>query len=175
MNLIQSGFLEREIRAVLPIGGSKINRLQKVLYGINILHTHRPPHNLAHALHDNNLDIIKVDVEFWEVKDGFPCAHKRPKQYLLDLKLTFTKLYQRYKDKIESTNDSHRVISYSHWIQYIHLFFLAFAQFAPSRMYVITTFISISSYSETTFLLMNVIACFWRSRFIWMSPSASIV
>jgi hypothetical protein len=113
MNLIQSGFSKREIRAILPINGSKISRLCKVLQdGIDTLHI-RHPHIPAHALHDNNLDTIKVDAKSWEVEDGFPCTHRRPKQYLLDSKLTFTKLYQRYKDKIEFANDSHRVISYS--------------------------------------------------------------
>jgi hypothetical protein len=88
-----------------------------------MFHTYRPPRVLAHALHDNDLDTIKIDVEFWEVEDGFPSVHRRLKQYLFDSKLTFTKLYQRYKDKIESANDDRRVVSYSRWIQYIHLFF----------------------------------------------------
>jgi hypothetical protein len=84
--------------------------------GIDIVQIRHPSHVPAHALHDNNLDMIKADVESWEVEDGFPYVHKHPKQYVLDSKLMFTKLYQRYKDKIESTNDGHRVISYSRWI-----------------------------------------------------------
>jgi hypothetical protein len=124
MNLIQSGFSKREIRAIVPVCSSKISQLHKVLQdGINTLHTHYPPCIFAHALHDNDLDTIKANAKSWEVKDGFPCTHRRQKQYLLDSKLTFTKLYQR-QDKIESTNDDRRVISYSRWIQYIHLFFI---------------------------------------------------
>jgi hypothetical protein len=124
MNMIQSEFLKHEIWAVLPLGGSKINRLHKVLQdGIDMLHTRHPPCIPAHALHDNNLDTIKADVKSWEVKDDFPYAHRRPKQYLLDLKFTFTKLYERYKDKIESANDARHVISYSRWNLYIHMFF----------------------------------------------------
>ncbi|CAM6023759.1 unnamed protein product [Sphagnum balticum] len=117
MNLIQSRFLKREIQAVLLVNGSKINRLCKVLQdGIDTLHTHRPLRIPTHALHDNDLDTIKVDAECWEVEDNFPYVHKRSKQYLLDPKLTFTKLYQKYKDKIESTNDGHHVVLYSCWI-----------------------------------------------------------
>jgi len=124
MNLIYSRFLKREVWAVLPVGSSKISQLRKVLQnGINTLHTCHPPRLPAHALHDSDLLMIKANAESWEVKDGFPCVHKCSKQYLLDLKLTFTKSYQRYKDKIESANDGSRVVSYSRWIQYIHLFF----------------------------------------------------
>jgi hypothetical protein len=124
MNLIWSGFSECEIQAILPLGGSKISQLRKVLQDdIDMLHTRHPPCVPTHAFHDNDLDMIKVDAESWEVEDGFPCIHKRLKQYLLDLKLTFTKLYQRYKDKIKFANDGHCVVSYSCWIHYIHLFF----------------------------------------------------
>ncbi len=107
--------MEHEIWAVLLIDGSKISWLCKVLQdGINMFHTHRPLCVLVHALHDNNLDMIKADAESWEVDDGSPSAHRRPKQYSMDSKFTFTKLYQRYKDKIEYANDDHRVVSYSH-------------------------------------------------------------
>jgi hypothetical protein len=117
MNMIQSGFSKREIWAILPVNSSKINQLHKVLQdGIDTFHTYCPPRVPAHALHDNNLDTIKIDVEFWEVEDSFPSIHRRLKQYLFDSKLTFTKLFQRYKDKIESANDGHRVVSYSCWI-----------------------------------------------------------
>jgi hypothetical protein len=61
--------------------------------GIDMLHTHRPPHIPAHAIHNSDLDAIKVDVDTWEVKDGFPFTHRCLKQYLLDATLTFTKLH----------------------------------------------------------------------------------
>jgi len=114
MNMIQNGFSKCEIRAILPIDGSKISQLRKVLQdGINMLHTRRPPCIPGHALHDNDLNTIKADAKSWEVKDGFPYTHRCLKQYLSDSKLTFTKLYKRYKDKIEFANDNRRVVSYS--------------------------------------------------------------
>jgi hypothetical protein len=67
--------------------------------------THHPLHIPAHAIHDSDLDTIKANAETWEVKDEFPYTHHRPKQYLLDVTLTFTKLHQRYKAKIEASND----------------------------------------------------------------------
>lgn len=76
MNMIQSKFSECEIRVVLPIGGSKISRLRKVLQdGIDTLHIHRPLHVPIHALHDDDLDTINADAESCKVEDGFPYAH----------------------------------------------------------------------------------------------------
>jgi hypothetical protein len=72
--------LKREIQAILPVGNSKISRLCKVLQdGINTLHTRRPPRIPTHALHDNDLDTIKANVESWEVEDSFPYTQKVPK------------------------------------------------------------------------------------------------
>ena len=94
ISLLQCGLSEIEIRAVIPVGGSKIDRLRKMLHnGIETLHTRRPPRVPAHAVSDECMDRIKSDAMTWEVEDGFSCAHRRPKQYLLDPLLTFTKLY----------------------------------------------------------------------------------
>ncbi len=124
INLLQSGYLECEIRTIIPVGGTKINWLCNVLTNdINTLHTRHPLHIPAHAIHNNDLDAIKADVETREVKDGFPCTHCRPKQYLLDATLTFTKLHQCYKAKIEASIDGAYIVSYSKWIQYMHLFY----------------------------------------------------
>jgi hypothetical protein len=54
-----------------PSYPSVVQRL--VNYAI-MLHTRCPPRIPIHALHNNDLDTIKVDVESWEVEDGFPCA-----------------------------------------------------------------------------------------------------
>jgi hypothetical protein len=79
VNMIQSGFLEHEIRAVMPVGGSKISQLHKALQdGIDTLHIRRPLCVPTHALHDNDLNMIKVDAESWEGEDGFPCVCRCP-------------------------------------------------------------------------------------------------
>jgi hypothetical protein len=109
--------LKREIWAIILVSGTKIDQLHNVLKNdINMLHTRRPPHIPVHAIHDSNLDMIKVDGETWEVKDGFPCTHHHLKQYLLNVTLSFTKLHQCYKAKIETSNDGAHVISYLRWI-----------------------------------------------------------
>jgi hypothetical protein len=62
INLFQSGYFERKIWAIIPIGGGRIDLLHIVLKnGIDTLHTHRPPHISAHAIHDSDLDAIKAN------------------------------------------------------------------------------------------------------------------
>jgi hypothetical protein len=94
INLLQNGYSEREIRAIILVSDVRINRLHNVLKnGIDTLHTCHPPHIHVHVIHNSNLDAIKVNAETWEVEDGFPYTHRHPKQYLLDAILTFTKLH----------------------------------------------------------------------------------
>lgn len=114
INLLQSRYSKCEIQAIILVGGAGIDRLHNVLKNdIDTLHTCHPPHIHAHAIHDSDLDAIKANAETWEVEDGFPCTHHRPKQYLLDATLTFTKLHQHYKAKIKASNDGVCVLSYS--------------------------------------------------------------
>jgi uncharacterized protein YsxB (DUF464 family) len=119
INLLQNGYLECKIWAIIPINGARINQLCNVLKNsIDTLYNHHPPHIHVPAIHDSDMDVIKVDAKTWEweVKDGFPYTHRCSKQYLLDATLTFTKLHQRYKAKIKASNDGACVVSYSKWI-----------------------------------------------------------
>ncbi|EEY60620.1 uncharacterized protein PITG_22996 [Phytophthora infestans T30-4] len=51
IQFLQQGLSEREIRAVIPVGGSRIARLRKVLEeGVETLHTRREPQRPWHAL-----------------------------------------------------------------------------------------------------------------------------
>jgi hypothetical protein len=80
INLLQSGYSKGEIWAIILVDDARINQLRNVLKnGINTLHTRHPPHIPANAIHDSNLEAIKTDAKTWEVKDGFPCTHRRPK------------------------------------------------------------------------------------------------
>jgi hypothetical protein len=73
MNLIWSGFSKCEIQAILPLSGSKISQLRKVLQdGIDMLHTRHPPCVPTHAFHDNDLDMIKVDAKVLGGRRWFP-------------------------------------------------------------------------------------------------------
>ncbi len=171
INLFQSEYLECEIRAIIPVDDARIDRLRNVLKnGINTLHTRHPPHIPIHIIHSNDMDAIKADAETWEVEDKFPWTHRCPKQYLLDVTLTFTKLHQRYKAKIETSNDGGRIISYLKWIQYVHLFYLGLRLTCSAKTYATIVFELISSSNAMTFLLINVITYWWRRKRIWMPP-----
>lgn len=89
IGLLQSGLSGPEIRAIIPVGSPKIQRLQKVLkHEFETLHRRRAP-NVPHHAHANaDVQAIKVDAETWEVEDGFSCSYRRPKQYLLELQIT---------------------------------------------------------------------------------------
>ncbi len=158
INLLQSEYSEREIQAIIPVDDARIDQLRNVLKnGIDTLHTHHPPHIHVHTIHGNDMDAIKADAKTWEVDDEFPCTHRCPKQYLLDVTLTFTKLHQRYKAKIEASNDGARIVSYLRWIQYVHLFYLGLGLACSAETYATTVFELISSSNAMTFLLTNVI------------------
>jgi hypothetical protein len=80
INLLQSEYWKRKIRAIIPIDDARIYRLCNVLKNnINTLHTHHHPHIPARAIHDSDLDAIKANAKTWEVKDAFPCTHCCPK------------------------------------------------------------------------------------------------
>nr|XP_032818404.1 uncharacterized protein LOC116947095 [Petromyzon marinus] len=113
LNLVQMQLSEREIRTILPVGGSRLARLRKVAAdGFDSLHTRRAPTTPAHALTDADLTALRNDVASWEVEDGFACGH------LLDSTITWTKLHSRYKAKMEEQDA--RVISFSRWTRYVH-------------------------------------------------------
>jgi hypothetical protein len=60
---------EQEIRAIVPVSSSKIQRLRTVLKrGFETLHTRRAPNVPNHALADADVQAIKVDAETWEVE-----------------------------------------------------------------------------------------------------------
>ncbi|KAG3110617.1 hypothetical protein PI126_g24849, partial [Phytophthora idaei] len=53
----------------------------------------------------------------WILEDGFPCAHRRPRQYFTELKLTLKILHSRYVDDTTRVNPDARTLSYSRFIQ----------------------------------------------------------
>ncbi|BBN16541.1 hypothetical protein MPTK1_7g07230 [Marchantia polymorpha subsp. ruderalis] len=55
------------------------------------------------------------------IYDEFPCSHRRPRQYILEQKMIWTKPWTKYLIKMNSMN--HRVISFFRWTQYVKLEF----------------------------------------------------
>jgi hypothetical protein len=124
LQLIQQGLSERVIRSIIPVGGSRISRLRKVLKdGIDILHTRRLPVKPWHAFSELDLDAFKTHCATWILEDGFACAHRRPRQYFTEPKLTWVVVHSRYVDDILRAHPDARTLSYSRFTQYVHFYY----------------------------------------------------
>ncbi|XP_075914241.1 uncharacterized protein LOC142908003 [Petromyzon marinus] len=123
LQMLQRGLSESVIRAVIPVGGSRVHRLRKALEsGVETSRARRPPRVPHHALAADDLEAIRESACAWEVEDDFPCSHRRPRQYSVEPNVTWTELYRRYKANLDAVEGS-RVVSYSRWIQYVHVFY----------------------------------------------------
>ncbi|GMF38480.1 unnamed protein product [Phytophthora fragariaefolia] len=81
---------DREIRSILPIGGSRVTRLRNCLKsGIDHFHTRRVVSKPCHAFDDVVLEAFKGHCATWKLEDGFPCPHRRPRQYFTEQNLTW--------------------------------------------------------------------------------------
>ncbi|OWY97879.1 hypothetical protein PHMEG_00031484 [Phytophthora megakarya] len=124
LNLLQQGFSEREIKAILPVGGSRVSRLPKVLaLGVDTLHTRRQPSTPWHAFTDKGLDNFKAHCSTWVLEDGFPCAHHRPRQYFTEPNLTWLVVHSRYVYDSKREDSDARTMSYSRFTQYVHFYY----------------------------------------------------
>jgi hypothetical protein len=54
----------------------------------------------------------------WELEDGFPCSHCRPRKFFVKQGLTWFSLWKDYSEEMKQNGN--QVASYSHWTQYIH-------------------------------------------------------
>lgn len=121
ISLLKLNLSQIVIRAIFPVGGSRAQRLKKVLEdGIETLHTRRQPSQPAHALTDAQLQSFLYDCEQnWVLEDGFPCSHRRPRRYFVSTKKTTWKSHwEAYKARREAACG--RVISYTRWTQLVH-------------------------------------------------------
>jgi hypothetical protein len=53
------------------------------------------------------------------LEDGFPCPHRRPRQYFTETKLTWLIVHARYEDDLKRSDPKDRTLSYSRFRQYI--------------------------------------------------------
>ncbi|KAF1787214.1 hypothetical protein GQ600_27210 [Phytophthora cactorum] len=103
--LLQQGLSERVIKAIIPVGGTRIGRLRKMLkLGIETFHTRRERLKPWHAFSDEDLGAFKAHCLTWILEDGLPCAHRRPRQYFTEPKLTWKIVHGRYVEEITRVN-----------------------------------------------------------------------
>ncbi|CAK9862503.1 unnamed protein product [Sphagnum jensenii] len=121
LGLMAQGYLDREIKALLGVGGSRVSRLRKIHKDgtWDTSHTRRPMKVPHHALSSDDLTAFIEDFKTWELEDGFPCSHRQPRQYFVEAKLTWTELWKRYEKKMVPFE--RRMMSFSRWTQYVKL------------------------------------------------------
>jgi hypothetical protein len=121
LGLMVQGYSNQEIKALLGVGGSRVSRLKKIHKDgtWDGSHTRRPMKVPHHALSSDDLTAFIEDCKTWELEDGFPCSHRRPRQYFVEAKLTWMELWKRYEKKMVSLE--RRVMSFSRWTQYVKL------------------------------------------------------
>lgn len=110
---------QNEIRVFLGVGSSRIQRVEK-----NRLNENRELQERAqpsHACTEEDLELVRFTSSTWELEDGFPCAHRRPRQYFIAPGVTWSSLWKQYRDKMEELEK--RVLSQSRWTQYIKKYF----------------------------------------------------
>ncbi|KAF1784473.1 hypothetical protein GQ600_17521 [Phytophthora cactorum] len=99
------GLSERVIKAIIPVGGTRIGRLRKMLtLGIEIFNTRRERLKPWHAFSDEDLGAFIAHGLTWILEDGLPCAHRRPRQYFTEPKLTWKMVHGRYAEDITRVN-----------------------------------------------------------------------
>ena len=120
MNLLSLNFSQIEIRAVLKCGATRIDRVNKARNNPEATRQKiRPPP--PHAATEKDLQNIQ-DCQFdWKLENGFPCPHRRPRQYFSESGVTWDKVWRDYKEKM--INLDQRVLSYNRFTEYIHYFF----------------------------------------------------
>ncbi|KAF1782094.1 hypothetical protein GQ600_20296 [Phytophthora cactorum] len=116
------GLSERVIRAIIPVGGSRVARLRKVLE-LGIDRCTRAKLTPWHAFTEDDVARFKAHCATWILEDGFLCAHRRPRQYFTEPKLTLKILHFRYVDDTTRVNSDARTLSYSRLIQYVRYYF----------------------------------------------------
>ena len=121
ISLLQMNFKQLEICIMLRCGNGRVSALNKLLKTGNwqLSPKLRPPP--LHALTEEERDFIRAEKEYWELEDGFPCSHRRPRQYLAKENTTWVKLHEIYAERMRA--GGHRVVSYERWTQYVHFYF----------------------------------------------------
>eukprot|EP00644_Phytophthora_capsici_P014791 jgi/Phyca11/553489/estExt2_Genewise1Plus.C_PHYCAscaffold_530217 len=124
MHLLQQGQSQCDIRTIIPVGGSRVDRLRKIReLGPEEWHTRRSQAASWHACGKENIEAFKKHCSTWILDDGFPCAHRRPRQYFTEPNLTWIVVHARYVDDITRNEPTARTLSYSRFTQYVHFYY----------------------------------------------------
>ena len=86
MALIQQNLSCDQIRSVFGCGNSRIKRIRNIMKEPTLLDKKRP--SPKHAVRKEDLENLKEHLSGYDTEDGFPCAHRRPRKFLIVQGLT---------------------------------------------------------------------------------------
>lgn len=122
---LRQTFSQIEVRAILQcVGVSRIERVDQI--------ANRDPEEAhqkfaparSHALSEETIAFIKEVKATWSLEDGFPCPHRRAREYFTDGVQTWKKLYDEYAETWSDLDDERRktvkCVAYCTFTQYIH-------------------------------------------------------
>jgi hypothetical protein len=99
MSCINLGMSDIQMKATFHVGGSRLTRLrQRIKEGDD----YKIPVKAArsHAFSEDTINFLREQMDKWPVEEGFPCAHRRPVQYLLNENnevLNWSSLHRKYE------------------------------------------------------------------------------
>ena len=76
-SLILQNYSNREIRALLGIGGHRVCRVRAELRNPELRLKGAAPQTNSMAFTEEDINQIKTNAKDWELQDGFACSHRR--------------------------------------------------------------------------------------------------
>ena len=88
-----------EIQSFIPVGGSRLSRVRKLDKKQITKNRKR-----SHAMSAKSVMFFCDFMESLDLEDGFPCAHRRPKRYIVsdNVNISWTDIHKLYKEYVNS-------------------------------------------------------------------------
>jgi hypothetical protein len=126
LSLIDQGLSQIQIRMFLGIGGTRIERVR---------HYEKTPRKApSHKFSDKTILYVREVVSKWNTEDGFPCTHRKPRQYIIlasGKEATWLGLHKDYAKDWDAllVKDDIRLMAYSTFLMYVKFHFPGFIHF----------------------------------------------
>ncbi|XP_041454613.1 uncharacterized protein LOC121407545 [Lytechinus variegatus] len=116
LTMLAQGLSQIEVISILPVGGYRVSRLSRFDPEEEEGKTRKIP---WHAATDEDKEAIKKQIDSWDIEPGYPCAHRKPLEYI-EAGKEWQALYAEYKE--ERCMSGNRVLSLVRWREYVRAF-----------------------------------------------------
>jgi hypothetical protein len=126
--LIQQGCSQYELRSYFNVVGYRVGRFCKETKNPGLRQCRFTTHVPKHAFTEEDKQRVKDHVKTRdpELEEGFPRQHKRQQRFFRTKDQTWGKLWQEYKQFVNSLNLNVWVMSKKRWRQYVAIISLKF-------------------------------------------------